>query len=437
LKLSELYQKPLPHDLSAEMACLGAAMIEPKVWPDIRFIVTAGDFYDEQHVAIFDAVERAYAANPDADGVMFQAELTTRGHADLGDYLRRMLSETPSAAGGIAYAKIVAEHARVRRLIDACDRIVHDALHNHDADEVCDAALKSLSAAITKAGKVTEVQLVDAARRVVERMERHEVDHWPTGIQPFDGTFRGVPRTGVVAVIGVPGSGKSSLAADIVQNTAIGGLGWMVFSREMSGERIAANMLASRSGVDIGEMQRHEGFATFDKHAAIKLAISEYERVDVRFVEDSLTPAQIRSRAMLGAQQGIRGFLLDYIQDVPPSYPQQDESDRAAEIMRYAREVSKAHGALFVVVTQPTLAACRDDRPPKPSDGKGAQEIFAGADVMLGTYRSAAFQPRRSDEDEFEWAQRRTEAQIHVLKNKHGRTGFVNCTFTPELTRFQ
>lgn len=437
MRTRDLYKIPMPHDLPAEMACLGAAMLDQKVWPDIRFIVTADDFYDDAHGAIFLAIERAYAANPDADAVSVNAELASWGQGQHTDYLSKLLNETPSAAGGIRYAKIIAERARLRRLIEACENAVHDALVNPDADEVCDRAVRALGAAVASSGTVNEVQLADAARRVVERLSQNEVDHWPTGIVPFDDAFRGVPISGVLAVIGVPGSGKSSLAGEIVQNTAAAGLGWMVFSREMSGERIAENMLASRSRVDLGEMRRKLGYATSDKWASINAAIADYDAADVRFVEDSLTPGQIRSRAMLAAQQGVRGFLLDYIQDVPPSYPQQDESDRAAEIMRYAREVAKAHKALFAVVTQPTLAACREDRAPRPSDGKGAQEIFAGADMMLGTYRSAAFQPRRSDESDMDWAVRREAAEIHVLKNKHGRTGYVPCTFIPELTRFQ
>src|SRR6516164_4272758 len=131
---SKLYERPLPYSLEAEMALLGSLLIEPRCLSDVVSIVTTSeDFYSETHRAIFQALFDVYDKLPDADMVAILDTLRDRGKLELiggGDYLSKLALETPSAAGAIRYAKTVADKARLRRLIDAADQMIYDALNS-------------------------------------------------------------------------------------------------------------------------------------------------------------------------------------------------------------------------------------------------------------------------------------------------------------------
>src|ERR1700690_371230 len=130
---AKLYERPLPFSLEAEMARLGSMLLDPRVVPDVVAVVTDADqFYGESHRALFAALVDVYDKVPDAALGGIVDALRDRGHLDQvggADYLAKLATETPSPAGAIRYAKTVADKAKLRRLIDAADRMIYDALN--------------------------------------------------------------------------------------------------------------------------------------------------------------------------------------------------------------------------------------------------------------------------------------------------------------------
>src|SRR5690606_11665344 len=130
---ARLYEKPLPYSLEAEMALLGSMILDPKVAPDVISTLSgAGDFYSETHAAIYQALVDVYDRIPDADAVAIVDTLRDRGQLDqVGgpDYISKLAYETPSSAGALRYARIVADKAKLRKLINAADQIIYDALN--------------------------------------------------------------------------------------------------------------------------------------------------------------------------------------------------------------------------------------------------------------------------------------------------------------------
>lgn len=434
---AELYQHPVPSAPEAEMALLGSLILAPGCMADVAAILPpGGGFYDERHIAIYRSLCRLYAVDPDADLVDLAADLRARGEFEaIGhDYIDALANGTPSAAGAGRYAKVVADHARRRRLIEACDRAMYDAFHEHDGEAVCSRAVEAVSAAVADAGRLQDVSIRAATAGVLASIQAGVVQTIPTGLFDFDAAFGGIPAVGVTTVLGVPGSGKSSLAAQIIVGS---GIPFRVFSFEMTAERIAENLIASRAQVDMSEVRRRPGAVATHSRANIAQSVAELDRMDIGFIEDNLPAPAIRNRCAMYAAQGVKGFLIDYAQNVAPSYPSQDERERVSEVMRTAQQISRQFKACVIVVSQPTQEAGRTNRPPLPSDGKGAQELWAASDMMLGVYRPAVFEPKTTADTEESWDTRRQHAQIHVLKNKHGRVGYVNARFTPEHTRFE
>src|SRR5262245_40445026 len=108
---AKLYERPLPFSLEAEMALLGAMILDPKVVPDVMSAVGgAEDLYSEQHAAIYSALIDVYDRVPDADLVAIVDALRDRGQLEqIGgvDFLSKLAYETPSSAGAMRYARVV------------------------------------------------------------------------------------------------------------------------------------------------------------------------------------------------------------------------------------------------------------------------------------------------------------------------------------------
>src|SRR4051812_19700250 len=201
---ARLYERPLPYSLEAEMALLGSLILDPRVLPDIVSVVgSTTDFYSENHGRIYQALIDVYDRQPEADLVAIVDVLRDRGELDqVGgpDYLSKLATETPSAAGALRYAKTVADKARLRRLIEAADKIIYDALNVGDfgldgAREVIDGA-ESLVFEIAQEDQKADPQaLADLLARELQRIEAAEgqgISGIATGFADLDGILSGL-----------------------------------------------------------------------------------------------------------------------------------------------------------------------------------------------------------------------------------------------------
>ena len=115
-----------PHDLNAEESLLGAMMLEAEAIASAAGVLRADDFYKPGHAHIFDAIHALYAAGQPVDPVTVADELrrnglleTVGGHQALVD----IMASTPATTNAPGYARIVEEHALLRRLIGVAGEI--------------------------------------------------------------------------------------------------------------------------------------------------------------------------------------------------------------------------------------------------------------------------------------------------------------------------
>ncbi|RFZ63016.1 Replicative DNA helicase [Mycobacterium marinum] len=130
-----------PHDDNAEQSVLGAMMLSKDAIADIVEILQSGDFYKPRHQSIFDAILDLFGRGEPADGVTVAAELDRRGtlrRVGGGPYLHTLLSVVPTAANASYYARIVAEKAVLRRLIEAGTRVVQYGYAGAEGAEIND-----------------------------------------------------------------------------------------------------------------------------------------------------------------------------------------------------------------------------------------------------------------------------------------------------------
>jgi replicative DNA helicase len=144
-------ERPPPHNLEAEEAVLGAVLAAGRLLAEVAGLVEEVDFYRPAHRSIWRAILRLADRGEPTDPVAVFGELQdTGGLADVGGapFLHTLVQAVPTVANAGHYARLVAEAARRRRVIDLGIRLAHS-----DADPEYLAHLAGELAATTSAAR--------------------------------------------------------------------------------------------------------------------------------------------------------------------------------------------------------------------------------------------------------------------------------------------
>ena len=222
-----------PHDLHAEESLLGAMMLEAEAIATAAGVLRADDFYKPAHAHIFDAVHALYAAGQPVDPVTVADELrrnglltTVGGHQVLVD----IMASTPATTNAAGYARIVEEHALLRRLIGVAGEIAEIGYGMPE-----DIA-KALDRAEAMVYDVNQRRVTDTTSKIedllglnLDRLEHlygrgDAITGVPTGYVDLDELLSGLQPSTLVVVGGRPSMGKCVAADTLIVDPATGAL---------------------------------------------------------------------------------------------------------------------------------------------------------------------------------------------------------------------
>ncbi len=148
--------RPLPHNLDAEKALLGAILLGQSSG---TFQIRADDFFLPEHRVIFSRATVMAAEGTPVDLVTLSDALQTHGQVEAAGgvaYLSALLDGVPRVSNGEHYARIVKEKAVLRNLIHAMYAIQQQALDGGDSIntliERAQGLLRPLTASASDAG---------------------------------------------------------------------------------------------------------------------------------------------------------------------------------------------------------------------------------------------------------------------------------------------
>ena len=222
-----------PHDLHAEESLLGAMMLEAEAIASAAGVLRADDFYKPAHAHIFDAVHALYASGQPVDPVTVADELrrsglleTVGGHQVLVD----IMASTPATTNAAGYARIVEEHALLRRLIGVAGEIAEIGYGMPE-----DIA-KALDRAESMVYDVNQRRVTDSTAKIedllglnLDRLEHlygrgDAITGVPTGYVDLDELLSGLQPSTLVVVGGRPSMGKCVAADTLVVDPVTGEL---------------------------------------------------------------------------------------------------------------------------------------------------------------------------------------------------------------------
>jgi replicative DNA helicase len=216
------FDRTPPQDIPAEQSVLGGMLLSADAIADVIEVLRGSDFYRPAHAQVFEVIGDLYGKGEPADTISVASELGRRELLDrVGGpaYLHTLISAVPTAANAGYYARIVAEKAVLRRLVEAGTKIVqlgYGAVQ--DVDAVVDraqAAVYEVTERRTSEDYHQLETLLHPALEEIESIAGHEgtMTGVPTGFADLDELTNGLHGGPVVDDRGAAGGGEVDAGA--------------------------------------------------------------------------------------------------------------------------------------------------------------------------------------------------------------------------------
>jgi len=427
-----------PHNLQAEESLLGAMLLSRDAIVDAVQICGPEDFYKPAHGHLFEAVTSLYGQGEPVDAVTVADELR---RADLLDAvgghttLVSLQAGTPAISNAAGYAKIVEEHALLRRLIGVAGEIAE--LGYDVPDDVTGAVDRAESMVFEVAQRrVTDTtkplrELLSASLDRLEALyDRGEsITGVPTGFVDLDERLSGLQPSNLVIVGARPAMGKTSFALNLAAHAAVEAhVPVLIFSLEMSHLEITQRLICAEARVEATRMRN--GRLQDADWTKISHAIGRLGEAPI-FIDDNpmITVMDIRAKARrLKSREGVGLVVVDYLQLMSGRSTAENRQVEISEISRglkiLARELEVPVVALSQLSRQLEMRA---DKRPQLADLRESGALEQDADVVMFLYRDEVYNQESPD---------RGTAEVIVSKHRSGPTGVTHLAFLDHYTKF-
>jgi len=442
--MAEMLGKIPPQSPEAEMAVLGAMLIEKEAVVKAIEILDSGDFYKSSHRAIYNAITELFSNNEPVDEITVVEKLKKeKVLQDIGgaSYITSLTNFVSTAANIENYAKIVKEKSVLRAIIVAGTNMVEMGYRDDSIpDEILDQSETKLFEINNSRTQKGFSDLPKALRATLEYMEKihkdkRDVPGLASGFTELDDLTTGFNPGELIIIAGRPGMGKTAFALNIVEHVAIKEKKAVaVFSLEMSVSALLTRLVCSLARVDLQKVRRGQ---IANHWADITTVVSKISEAPI-YIDDSSSinaldiRAKSRRLALELKSQGkkLSMIVVDYLQFMTTARRVESREKEVAEMSRALKSLAKDLEVPVVVLSQLSRKPEEGGREGKPklSDLRESGAIEQDADVVMFVYRDGYYDKNDPDKDK--------TASIIVAKQRNGPTGDIKLVFNGEYTRF-
>ncbi len=250
-----------------------------------------------------------------------------------------------------------------------------------------------------------------------------DIDVLPTGFPTLDKNLGGGFRLGDLIVLGGDaGSGTSSLALAIALHA--GAAGCLLFTSEMSSDRVAERALAMEARVPLSDIRLQTlGEADAENVAAAATRL-RYQAPKVRALDND---GVHQIFAALLQESEVALVVIDGLEALL-SGPQSLDDQLAFAVLELKRIAINSRVTILLVSHLPGLDPASVNRRPRLADFGARGAIGIHADVVFGLYREEIYVPDLS---------LRGATELLFLKRREGPLGYVDLFFYERWLRFE
>ncbi len=435
---AQLGARQPPRNVEAEVAVLGAVLLDNTVLDQILDSLHADDFYREAHRVIYQTIVELAQQNVGLDTLTLYTALKDRGLLDTAggpERLAELVESVPTTVNALHYARIVRERAVLRRFIAVSSELVEEVYGGvAEVTDFMDRAEAAILGVADTRGRNEPTAIREVLHTAFEQLEqrmrqRSEVTGVPTGFVDLDRITAGMQRSDLLILAARPSMGKTALCLNLALNAALmGGAGVGIFSLEMSKEQLVTRMLSSHARVSSSQIRT--GRLRQEEFDSLFGASEELSKLPI-YVDD--TPAlnimELRSKCRrLNAEGHLDLIIVDYLQLMRGPAKAQSREQEISEISRSLKGLAKELNVPVLALSQLNRALeGRADKRPMLADLRESGAIEQDADIVMFIYRDEVYNKDTKDLG---------VAEVIVAKQRNGSLGKVRLAFLGEHTRF-
>jgi replicative DNA helicase len=377
---------------------------------------------------VWEACSERYAENKPCTLQALRKDPRLKG---CGEELRRLRGLLVSTAHLSFHISEFIDLVSRRRLMDVA-KMIDEQITTLPAAQIIDSVMRSIGDIASDSGSA-ERRTSDAKQVMLETLQSIEESQkrggkligYATGIGKLDRAISGLQGGRVYVIAGRPASGKSLMGVQIASYACrYHQVPTVMFSLEMSNTEIGQRMLASESGVEIGEIMEgvddgsgnRAGSASASSYLKINQAAATLAQTKMLFRDyPIMTALSLRVEVRKHVQKyGVKIILIDYLQLFTMKGNAQDRRLAIGEVTKTCKQLAKQYDIAIILISQLN----------RDGDGKtnmslnmlsDSDEIGRDADCVMCL---------------------NSERDLDVIKNRSGATGFIPLDFDGPHFRF-
>jgi len=418
--------RDLPHNIDAEAAVLGAAIIHEELPHELISNLNAGDFYMGNHQAIYKAITGLVTEGKPVSMVTV-AQKSKVSAAEIA----QIANQHVIPAQFQAHCDIVKENATRRRIIMFGMKAQHAATRNEKLEDVM-SAVENDWFEITKDEsadwEMNRDLLVRHMQTVQSRSDSGGVTGVSTGFVDLDRVTLGWQPGQLIFLGATPKMGKTSMGLHFTLHSKVPTL---FFTLEMLPEEIADRQLSARTKIQ-GQKIRSGKFSDSDWSTMVK-AGNELSKLPIGWVKKSgMSVTEIRAVCRrFQAEKGLGLVVIDQLDKIREKrMSNESKTDMIGRITYGLKAMARDLQVPVVVLVQllDKQTAKRGNPRPTFGDIRDSSCPDQDGDVVLFLWRPEFYWPDK--------AQFRNKAEIIVSRQRAGPPGSVWVLWQPEYTSF-
>jgi len=418
------------HNDEAEVACLGAVLIDPEALPSIIHLVRPEDFYKAAHQRIYEAVLGLFDRGQSIDLITLTDELRGRGSLEQCGGLAsisRLTSAVPTSANVEYYAKIV-QAASIRRSLNRISQEIIAQSHDEQSEirVILEEAERKIFDISDRHQTGTYHHAKEIVRQTFDAIEKHyhsksEYTGIPSGFKELDQLTMGFQNSEFIVIGSRPSVGKTALALTIASNISIRNrvpVGF--FSLEMSSMAIMQRLLSMEARLDSQRMRT--GMLSPADFGRITEACGRLYEAPL-FISDSpdLKLLDLRAQARrMKSHQDVKIIFIDYITLIGSENRDLPRHEQIAEVSRSLKSLARELAIPVIALSQ--VRRETEGKKPTLADLRESGSIEQDADVVIFLHTEDLKAEVR---------------EVSIAKQRNGPVGDFKLAFLSKYTKFE
>ncbi|OBW61982.1 replicative DNA helicase [Dehalococcoides mccartyi] len=437
----------VPNDPEAELALVGALLIDGYCITEVMPIIKPDDFFTDNYRLIFMACLTMQRRGEAINQVTLAQELERNGQlARIGgsSQLASAINACPTSLDALHYANIIARLATSRRLIQAGEditRIGHSA--NPDSLAALNSAKKLLDGIEAGGGGKYIISASELSDMMMDfAINPHSFSpslYW--GWDDLDSITTGLFPDELIIMGARPGIGKSQIAHELIIRQIKNGKQVLLVTLEMGKRDIMERIVSTQVGIPVRKM-RQQLMTDREKDSIVDLA-GKFAGWGLSTITDNISVSTLTSTAeLLQREKGLDLIVIDYLQlmsDCHDKHCGNTKEERVGFVSKSLKQLSQTlHVPILAIVSLNRGSEYRDNKRPTMADIRDSGQIESDANCILLCHRDDAYFT------EAQWAEEYPDKmypkgilEIYQAKNRHVESGqCIKLRWNPAYSKY-